>query len=307
MIGYCVEASCPCHTTPPSARRPRGLSPHRDARKAGLTCCERCWRRGDKPLTVVSPPGAVSLQEIAGRVVQSREQHGALLNDYHKVWYESGHTWAFTFFLGVGMMKCPNDLWVYQDLLTRVRPTTIIETGTYAGASALWFAHLMDMLKIRGGRVITIDIHDHRPTPKSRVTHPRITYLRGSSVDPATVRRALARRQRGPLLICLDSDHSEAHVLRELELYAPHTVPGDVIVVEDTNIGWVGPDGKGGDRGARGGVEDYLALHPGEFVQDILCERYLLTMNPGGWLVRVQPHQNPEIAVETRHASRVRR
>ena len=41
-----------------------------------------------------------------------------------------------------------------------------------------------------------------------------------------------------------------------------------------------------------GGIEDYLAKHPGEFVQDVLCERWLLTMHPGGWLKRVAecPH-----------------
>jgi cephalosporin hydroxylase len=124
----------------------------------------------------------------------------------------------------------------------------------------------------------------------------------------------------GPTLVVLDSDHSAEHVRNELELYAPMLRVGDWLVIEDTNIGWtahkveVGPDYFGrcscgkvfwaaeappgpilcpnddgsGDRGARGGVQDYMDKHPGEFVQDLLSERYLLTMNPGGWMQRVK-------------------
>ena len=53
---------------------------------------------------------------------------------------------GLTHYLGIGLMKCPNDLWVYQDIITRLRPKTILEMGTFAGGSALWFAHLMDLL-----------------------------------------------------------------------------------------------------------------------------------------------------------------
>ena len=70
---------------------------------------------------------------------------------------------------------------------------------------------------------------------------------------------------------------------QELDLYAPACHVGDRLVVEDTNVAW--PH----DRGARGALEDYLIAHPGEWRQDILCERYLLSMHPGGWLERVAP------------------
>jgi cephalosporin hydroxylase len=261
--GYCVDSSCRCH----GPQRPSG------------ECCPRCARSGQKPLTVVPPTVMMTLGELGERIIKTRDDHGPMLMDFHKTWYESGHTWVYTHFLGVGLMKCPNDLWVYQDILTAHRPKTIIETGTYQGGSALWFAYLMDMLQIEGGKVLTIDQDDHRTC-----NHPRITFLEGDSTDHKLA-EAVIEQIEYPLLVSLDADHSEAHVRKELDLYAPACRVDDWLVVEDTNISWVG---QGGDRGARGGLEDYLVAHPGEWRQDIISERYLLSMNPGGWLQRVR-------------------
>ena len=110
----------------------------------------------------------------------------------------------------------------------------------------------------------------------------RITFIEGDSTDPALAMK-LRDQITCPLLVVLDSDHAEAHVRKELELYAPMCRPGDRLVVEDTNVAW--PH----DRGARGALEDYLSVHHDEWRQDLLCERWLLSMHPGGWLVREKP------------------
>ena len=235
------------------------------------------------PKTVVSPLVEVSIAEMAARVHRTQAEHGPLLQAYHKVWYESEHTWVYNNFLGVGVMKSPNDLWMYQTLMNDWRPRTVIETGTYQGGSALWFAFCMEALGI-DGRVWTVDAEDHR-----KCSHPRITFLEADSTDPKLV-EALKAEIQHPLLISLDSDHSAEHVRKELDLFAPLCDVYDWLVVEDTNISWGDVTGGGdGERGARGGLEDYLRAHEGEFRQDILCERHLLTMHPGGWLQRVAP------------------
>lgn len=261
-------------------------------------------------MTVISPDVEVTLQEMAERVEKTRREHGELLQRYHEVWYNAPHTWHYTHFLGIGMMKSPNDLWMYQALMNDYRFETVIETGTYKGGSALWFAFLMDILQIPNGRVYTIDIED-----RARISHPRITFIDDDSTSKELATWLGAQLRGGPLLVSLDADHSAAHVRKELDLYAPLCKKGDWLVVEDTNIAWVGDEHRvtqtfdqdpvayhcscgatyngarcpndHSDRGARGGLEDFLRANPGQWRQDMLCERYLLTMHPGGWLQKV--------------------
>src|SRR6187551_1158111 len=71
---------------------------------------------GVKPATIVHT-GKISIEELEAEVRKTQEQHGSLLAEYHKVWYEASFTWPYTHFLGIGMMKCPNDLWAYQALM----------------------------------------------------------------------------------------------------------------------------------------------------------------------------------------------
>src|SRR4051794_28486461 len=155
-----------------------------------------------------------------------------LVGDFNKLYHSSkATTWKDTHWLGVAVLKCPLDLWIYQELVHAQRPDLIIETGTHTGGSALFLATMCDL--IGHGRVLTIDI-ENRP---GRPSHRRIEYLLGSSTDPAILKRvSAAAGARKSVLVILDSDHSDTHVLTELREYSRLVRPGGLLIVEDTNI-----------------------------------------------------------------------
>lgn len=214
-------------------------------------------------------------------ILADRARHGAVADDFHRAFYDSRFTHNLTNWCGVPILKNPMDVWVYQEMLWDLRPTLLIETGTAYGGSALFFANMMDR---RGdGRVISIDIEPAEKLP----SHPRVTFVTASSTDPSVVSTITTlAKDHARVMVVLDSDHSKAHVLQELEAYAPLVTSGQFLVVEDTNIdqrpiarGWMGGEGPGK------AVDAWLPQHP-EFTPDVIAERFLMTFYPGGWLSR---------------------
>jgi cephalosporin hydroxylase len=200
---------------------------------------------------------------------------------YHQVLIARTGNFAKTSWLGVPIWQNVLDLWTIQEVISEIRPALLIETGTHRGGSALFYAQLMDL--VGTGRVITVDIVDRH----QGVEHPRVTFLDGSSTDPAIVEqlRQAAEAADGPVMVILDGNHERGHVARELELYAPLVTPGSVLLSQDGIIDrmWMFKDTRPGPYGAN---RDFLERHP-EFEYDRgLGERFGLTHHPLGWLRR---------------------
>lgn len=202
----------------------------------------------------------------------------SLTDRFHALYYgRREQTWGNTFWLGRRVLKCPLDLWVYQEILHEVRPELIVETGTYQGGSALFLASMCDILG--RGEVLTIDSERQEDLPR----HRRITYLSGSSTSREVLREVRRRaRGRSPVLVILDSGHGKDHVLAELLAYAPLVSPGSYVVVEDTNLNGRPVEG-GHGPGPAEAVAAFLA-RDGAFSRDASREKLLLTFNPGGYL-----------------------
>ncbi len=226
-----------------------------------------------------------------GRLARKRRRTGspsaaavddptAVVDSFHRLYYES-NAFTRTSWLGVSALKCPLDLWIYQEIIHDLKPDLIIECGTASGGSALFLASICDL--VGNGRVITIDIEDKPGRPQ----HPRITYLHGSSISPAIleqVKSAVAEEDRA--LVLLDSDHRKDHVLAELRAYSSFVTSGSYLIVEDTNIGGhpVAPEAGPGPMEA---VDAFLAENSA-FVIDEGKEKFFLTFNPRGYLKRIK-------------------
>jgi cephalosporin hydroxylase len=203
----------------------------------------------------------------------------SLVGTASEIIYWHDYTWTTTKWLGVAAMKYPSDAWTYQEIIFETKPELIIETGTFMGGSALYFASLFDLM--RSGEVLTVDneIREGRPV------HPRIRYLTGMSTDAAilsTVRGIADKFRR--IMVILDSDHSKANVTNELELYHPFVTSGCYLVVEDTNVNGHPVYARHGP-GPMEALRDFLRSHP-EFAPNLSRERLGITAHPNGFLLR---------------------
>ena len=206
----------------------------------------------------------------------------AIVDRFHRLYYNDPGTWRATYWLGVLAWKCPLDLWVYQEIMQELRPQLIIECGTAHGGSANFLASICDLLGC--GEIVTIDIESQPGRP----VHPRITYILGSSTDPEVIAQVRAMvPTAGNVLVILDSDHRAPHVERELSAYADMVTLGSYLIVEDTNIN-NHPVLDGFGPGPMEAVSAFLEANH-QFVIDEARQKYHLTFNPRGYLRRVAP------------------
>ena len=205
-----------------------------------------------------------------------------IVSRFHELYYYSRkRTWENTFWLDVPTAKCPLDLWSYQEIILDTKPDFIIESGTSYGGSALFLASVCDLVK--RGRVITIDLRELPGRPE----HERIKYLTGSSTSESVVEKVKSLIEAGArVMVILDSDHSLEHVLRELNVYGELVTPGNYLIVEDTNVNGhpVSPLYGAGPMEA---VERFTSMTE-KFVPDLQREKFFMTFNPKGYLLRVE-------------------
>ena len=236
--------------------------------------------RGKSGISPFSAAIAVVLYFLAGVLVGRIRKEGSVsLNriEAFRDWYYANQETTFlnTYWLSVPVDKCPLDTWIYQEVIYETQPDLLIETGTYKGGSAYFFASIFDLLK--RGRVLTIDISDAPGRPR----HERITYLLGSSTSEAAFQAAKNSIRPGErVMVSLDSDHHMAHVLNELRLYSSLVTVGNYLVVEDTVKDPNYP-------GAMEAVAEFLKTNS-NFVPDRSREKFGFTVFPGGWLKRVR-------------------
>ena len=167
-----------------------------------------------------------------------------------------------------------------QEIIHEIKPDLIIETGTYEGGSALYYAHLFDL--IGHGRVITIDLEFR----ENRIKHPRIRYVFSSSTDEL-VRPILDEETKSAktVMVLLDSDHSRDHVLDEMNLYAPYVTKDSYMVVEDTALNGH-PIHSNTEPGPMEALEIFMKDNK-DFVIDKSREKFLMTWHPNGFLKKL--------------------
>lgn len=234
------------------------------------------------------------------------------LQDDTMAWMvRAGRVGAYTYnfsWAGRPVIQYPQDMVALQELVWRVRPDLIVETGIAHGGSLMLSASLLAMLDYCDAaeagttldparprrKVLGIDIDIRAHNRAAIEAHPlarRIAMIEGSSIDPGVVAQVRSHAAGLRTMVLLDSNHTDEHVAAELEAYAPLVSVGSYCVVFDTVIEQMPPDLLAGRPWGPGNspltaVQRFLAAHP-EYELDASIEAKLLaTVARGGFLRR---------------------
>jgi cephalosporin hydroxylase len=184
--------------------------------------------------------------------------------------------------LGHDIIKTPMDCWVYQEIIWETKPDFVIELGVMFGGATHFYASILDM--VGHGEVLGIDVSLAKAKPAQS---SRIRYLEGSSTAPEMVEQVRGIVAGKRVLVIADSDHEKNHVLAEIRAYAPMVNVGGYFVVEDSLNDVMGyhpvPN-----EGPKAAADAFLAEND-DFVLDRRWgERYIMSLNPNGFLLRVK-------------------
>ena len=219
-----------------------------------------------------------------------------------------GGKYTYNFkWLGRPLIQFPQDMVAIQELIWKIKPDLIIETGIAHGGSLTLSASMLALLDICDAiesgatmnpreskrKVLGIDIDiraDNRAAIEAHPMASRIQMIQGSSIAPEIVEqvRQVAKGYER-ILVCLDSNHTHAHVLAELQAYAPLTSVGSYCVVFDTLVedmpADIFPDRPWGPGdNPKTAVWEYLKTHPEFEIDKSIQHKLLITVAPDGYL-----------------------
>ncbi len=204
------------------------------------------------------------------------------------------YTYNFTW-LGRPIIQFPEDMVAVQEILWKVRPDLVVETGIAHGGSLLLSASVLEL--IGHGRVLGVDIDIRAHNRDAIESHPlagRIDMIEGSSINPVVVERVkAAARGCERVVVLLDSNHTHAHVQAELAAYSPLVRKGSYLVVFDTVIEHMSPDAFPDRLWGRGdnpltAVREFLAGTNRFRVDREIEDKLLMSVAPEGYLVCVE-------------------
>ena len=209
----------------------------------------------------------------------------------NKAQYSYNFSW-----MGRPIIQYPQDMIAMQEIIWDVKPDLIIETGIAHGGSLIYYASLLELIGKGEVLGIDIDIRQHNKTEiEKHQMFKRIKMIAGSSIDENTaeqVKETAAGKER--IIICLDSNHTHEHVLRELELYAPLVSLNSYIVVFDTIVEDL-PEGYfsqkrpwGISNNPRTAVDEFLKGNDNFIVDETIDNKLLVSVTPHGYLKRIK-------------------
>ena len=206
------------------------------------------------------------------------------------------YTYNFSW-MGRPIIAFPQDMIAMQELIWKVQPDLIIETGVAHGGSIVYYASLLELIG-NNSLVVGIDIDIRKHNRDLIESHPmmkRIQLIEGPSTGKEIVDQVkqIAKTKK-KIMVCLDSNHTHTHVLEELRQYAPLVTKESYCVVFDTAVedmpidyDW-GPRKWGKGSNPKTAVWEFLKENNDFEIDKSIDGKLLITVAPDGYLKRVK-------------------
>ena len=228
----------------------------------------------------------------------SKEAFEIISNLWVKVGWNEKYSYTFSW-LGRPIVQLPEDMIRIQEVIYRIKPDVIIETGVAHGGSLIYYATLCKAFE--KGRVVGIDIEirpHNRNAIESHELSSYITLVEGSSTSPEVLDQVRSLIKPGEsVLVILDSNHTRQHVLDEMRSYCDLVTKGSYLVATDGimkdfndvprgNPEWIWDNpNKAAQEFAAETPQFLLEQPPWPFNESKLTEN--VTHWPGAWLRRL--------------------
>jgi cephalosporin hydroxylase len=210
-------------------------------------------------------------------------------------WFNASSRYRYSYhfkWMGSPVIQFPQDILAMQEIIWKIQPQLIVETGIAHGGSLIFYASMLELLGGNGMALgIDIDIRAHNRVEIEK--HPmfkRIKMLEGSSIDKRIVSQVYDfSKNKSPVLVVLDSMHTHAHVLEELKAYSPLVTKDSYLVVFDTVVEDM-PDDLFGDRpwgkgdNPKTALWEFLKTNDRFEVDEEIENKLLITVAPNGYL-----------------------
>jgi len=211
--------------------------------------------------------------------------------DWAKTAMDKQYVYNFEW-MGRPIIQFPQDIMAMQELIWKIQPDLIIETGIAHGGSLIFSASMLELIG-KPAEVVGIDIDIREHNKLEIETHPmfkRIRLIEGSSTAPEVVQQVVAlAKSKNNVMVILDSMHTHQHVLDELNAYAPLVSKGSYIVVLDTFIEDL-PEGYFENRpwdvgnNPKTAVHQYLKSDQSFEIDHTYDDKLMITVAPDGFL-----------------------
>jgi len=208
------------------------------------------------------------------------------------------------------IIQYPQDIVAAQEIIWKIKPDLVIETGIAHGGSLILSASLLALLDYseasdQGNLIdprnpkrkvigIDVDIREHnRKALDDHFLRNRLILIEGSSISESVIKQVTElTKEYNKVMVLLDSNHTHQHVLAELKAYAPLVTSGSYCVVFDSVIEDLPNElceekqwGVGDNP--KTAVREFLQTNS-EFYVDIEIEnKLIITVAPHGYLKRI--------------------